>query len=784
MQFQIRICLVICFLVSTTVAARANDSAVSPPERYQPSEDIIRRAEANAEEINSAAKRVPASQQAGLKFLFENMPTRDLQSLSADYLLSHLAVAYEARDAAKWGDKIPEPIFLNDVLPYASVDEQRDDVRQQLREKFWPKIRELESASLAAAKLNQLVFSELGVKYSTRRRAANQGPAETMESGLASCTGLSILLIDACRACGIPARFVGVPMWTNNSGNHSWVEIWDDGWHFTGAAEPTGDKLNRGWFVGRASGQKPGDRRYGIFATSFKRTDTVFPLAWSRFREPGNEIYCVEVTERYAKKEPLPDGFFAIEFKTLGAKGPNRCQANLVLKDSEGKVVFRGKTHDDSFDMNDHLTAELEKGTYQLELKTAAGTLRENIVAEARDTPITLRVPEASDASPIESLKEALLDTSSALKALAEQDWASKPLTKEQAAEAKTLLLQDHLGKLRESRKAEHNAKVLELGDLKMKFDFTIYGEKRDEGRSLYISMHGGGGAPARVNDGQWRNQKRLYQLKEGVYVAPRAPTDSWNMWHQGHIDAFFTRLIENMIVFEDVDPNRVYITGYSAGGDGVYQLAPRMADQLAAAAMMAGHPNETRPDGLRNLPFTLHMGAKDGAYSRNKKAEQWKEMLAKLRAEDEDGYEHWVEIHEGKGHWMDRQDAKGVEWMAQFDRNRAPEKVVWLQDDVTHDRFYWLAVAPEQKKGRAKIVARREGNNFWIDESTVSEFSLLLDDDFVDLNKSITVYSGDAKIYEGQAQRSIKTIINTLVDRSDSGATYCSKVQIQIPSK
>jgi len=185
------------------------------------------------------------------------------------------------------------------------------------------------------------------------------------------------------------------------------------------------------------------------------------------------------------------------------------------------------------------------------------------------------------------------------LKALAEQDWASKPLTKEQAAEAKSLLLQDHLGKLRESRKAEHNAKVLELGDLKMKFDFTIYGEKPDEGRSLYISMHGGGGAPARVNDGQWRNQKRLYQLKEGVYVAPRAPTDSWNMWHQGHIDAFFTRLIENMIVFEDVDPNRVYITGYSAGGDGVYQLAPRMADQLAAAAMMAGHPNETRPDGL-----------------------------------------------------------------------------------------------------------------------------------------------------------------------------------------
>ena len=40
-------------------------------------------------------------------------------------------------------------------------------------------------------------------------------------------------------------------------------------------------------------------------------------------------------------------------------------------------------------------------------------------------------------------------------------------------------------------------------------------------------------------------------------------------------------------IVFEDVDPNRVYLLGYSAGGDGVYQLAPRMADRFAAASMM-----------------------------------------------------------------------------------------------------------------------------------------------------------------------------------------------------
>ena len=110
---------------------------------------------------------------------------------------------------------------------------------------------------------------------------------------------------------------------------------------------------------------------------------------------------------------------------------------------------------------------------------------------------------------------------------------------------------------------------------------------------------------------------------------------------------------------------------GYSAGGDGVYQLAPRMADRLAAASMMAGHPNESSPLGLRNLPFAIHVGADDAAYNRNKVAREWGEKLDKLREGDPEGYLHLTEIHPGRAHWMNREDASAVPWMAKFRRDR-----------------------------------------------------------------------------------------------------------------
>jgi dienelactone hydrolase len=330
------------------------------------------------------------------------------------------------------------------------------------------------------------------------------------------------------------------------------------------------------------------------------------------------------------------------------------------------------------------------------------------------------------------------------------------------------------------------DAKVIKADGAEMPFEMKIFGEKPTDGRSLVISMHGGGGAPKRVNDQQWENQKKLYEIEEGIYLAPRAPTDTWNMWHQGHIDSLYTRLIENLVAIEDVNPNRVFITGYSAGGDGVFQLAPRMADQLAAAAMMAGHPNETKPDGLRNLPFTLHVGGKDSAYNRNTIAQTWSDKLAELKKADEGGYEHWAKIYPEKSHWMDREDREGIKWMMKFNRNIVPEKVVWLQDDVVHSRFYWLKVDAAKAKAGDLVVASRSGNKINIEKAPQGKLTLLLQDDMLNLDDELIVTQsakdkGDKELWRGKSIRTVQSIADTLADRGDPMATFCAQVDVDI---
>lgn len=705
------------------------------------------------------------------RFLLENMPERD-RDLDPGLLAENLDLAFVARAEFPWAAAVPEDLFLNDVLPYAVFDEPRDPWRAELLELARPIVAGARTAGEAAQALNARLFQELGLRYHTGRERANQSFAESRASGQASCTGLSIVLVQACRAVGVPARAAGTPMWTNLRGNHTWVEVWDGRWQFTGAGEHDPAGLDRGWFVGEAAQARTDVPEHRIYATSWRRTGLSFPLAWS---PAERSVASLDVTARYAGP-PADRERPSVSVSVREVAGGERLVARLQLVDAAGRALGTAESRAGTADLNDMPSFDLEPGAaYTLRVRRGSQWRTHDLVAPARG-PRTLDLAWADLAAlpaPLAALEE-WLERPPAERGAA-PDLA---LDREGARLALGRLWQVRLEELRRERASELEHKILEVGGVTLRWRERRFGDAPEGRRSLWISMHGGGGAPAAVNDQQWQNQLGLYEPAEGFYVAPRAPTDTWNLWHQDHIDPLFQRLIEGYVALAGVDPDRVYLLGYSAGGDGVWQLAPRMADRFAAAAMMAGHPNEAQLHGLRNLPFALFMGAEDSAYERNRVARERAAQLAELRQADPEGYEHLVRIYEGLGHWMQRKDAEALPWMAPIARRAWPERVVWFQDDVLHERFYWLALPSGAARVGQHFVAEVEGQTVRI-LAGPGPLELRLSDELLDLDRPVRVERDGELVFEGSVRRTAGELWRSLTERADPRAAASARLTI-----
>jgi len=120
------------------------------------------------------------------------------------------------------------------------------------------------------------------------------------------------------------------------------------------------------------------------------------------------------------------------------------------------------------------------------------------------------------------------------------------------------------------------------------------------EGWPLMLFLHGLGecgsdinlvkkhGPPKRIE-----NEKRF----PFVVVSPQCPRGSrWEAWR-------LTSLLDEVIKSNDIDEDRIYITGLSMGGFGTWDLAAYSPERFAAIAPICGGGNTLDGKLLINLP-------------------------------------------------------------------------------------------------------------------------------------------------------------------------------------
>lgn len=345
-----------CLLLLAALAHGAEPRMPRPDQATFAAAMRIESVHGRSEKANAWARLITAHEanspaQTAASFLVATMPLQDLRKLDPAYVDENIRLALAARSEFPWARELEEWRFLNDVLPYAVLDEQRDPWRADFLAKLRPIVAACKTRREAILAVNAALRDLVKVEYNTKRRAPNQSPADSMRQGMASCSGLSILLVDAFRAVGIPARVAGCATWVTVQGNHNWVEVWDGEWFFT-EYYPDKQGLNHGWLLERAAYADPERPETRIYATSWAPTGETFPVIWNLRQR---EIAGIDRTAAYhalagGRKHALSKEECVIGIRAH--RGGKRVPTEVTVTQS-GVFVAKVRTADATQDMMD-----------------------------------------------------------------------------------------------------------------------------------------------------------------------------------------------------------------------------------------------------------------------------------------------------------------------------------------------------------------------------------------------------------------------------------------------
>ena len=392
---------------------------------------------------------------------------------------------------------------------------------------------------------------------------------------------------------------------------------------------------------------------------------------------------------------------------------------------------------------------------------------------------------------------------------------ADKPLTNnEEIQEVRDLLWEEYIAEIQadETRKSEVENRAMVYGEVTMKYGMQIKGDPDENGYPLYIALHGGGSSDTpTINDQQWSHMSIYYvqSVKNGIYINPRGVRDTWDTHANPESYPLYDRLIENMIAFYNVDPNRVYLVGFSAGGDGVYMITPKMTDRFAAANMSAGHPNGINLANLYNMPIQLQVGMLDTAYNRHTVTAEYDAVLDKLAETYGDGYEHNVFVHTQYGHnfydnklaqqevlkdpvaWLETGDTEtvtantnAIHFLRDYTRTALPERIVWEFTNRANMRdvesFYWLSASYDVTEGVIIASYDKATNSITIEENSANgPVKVLISNDMLDVFSPITVNTPEGS-YEVTVTPDYELLKSTTYERGDKNYQFVASIVIE----
>jgi hypothetical protein len=259
--------------------------------------------------------------------------------------------------------------------------------------------------------------------------------------------------------------------------------------------------------------------------------------------------------------------------------------------------------------------------------------------------------------------------------------------------------------------------------------------------------------------------------------VALRAPNDTWNGFYDNYVPPLVTNLIRQFTLFGDVDPDKVFLIGYSHGGYGAFFIGPKIPDRFAAIHSSAAAPTDgtISPLSLRNTRFTFMIGENDNAYGRRERCEKFSAEIEKLKEANKGEFPVEMLFKKGFGHGG-LPDRDYLKEMLGHTRNAVPRHLSWDPTDTLITDFFWLSV-PAPAKGQS-IEATVRDNAVTITTSKVKAFDMGLDGRLIALDRPLMLtLNGETR--EVTVRPSLGTLCETMLQRGDPQRAYTCRLAL-----
>jgi dienelactone hydrolase len=329
----------------------------------------------------------------------------------------------------------------------------------------------------------------------------------------------------------------------------------------------------------------------------------------------------------------------------------------------------------------------------------------------------------------------------------------------------------------------------------------------------LRVQLHGGVGRPSpnptsagatagRPQPGQPARTGNRIEGEKQIYLHPSGwAAAQW--WDEEQIDNI-VRAVDALKRKYNIDESRIYITGISDGGTGVYYMAlkeptlwasylPLNGSIAVIRAPQNGADGEMYGNNLSNAPLYIVNGELDNLYP----VEQVEPHIKWFQSM---GVPFVFRPQPGAGHntaWWPTERAPYEAFVREHPRVAHPAKLSWETERADKfNRNRWLVINElrqdasretelkdrgffQHTKLSGRVDVTRTGNAFDAKVRDVAAFTLLLSPDAIDFAKPVTVTVNGKPAFSGTVKKDPATLLRWAARDNDRTALYGAELRI-----